>query len=437
MKKDKSYLEWIFIILGGAILNLVGIVGSNQTLSPHESGVLGVLGAGIGMFTYKALNYFQKSNKKHIKSNKRLIALIAASIIILIFFGYMLFPKETPPETEYIFDKTYNISLEDVKKSRKALPRDPAGDAAKPETGLSDGAAPGAADSPAPGLNLREIFAEGLINSYTTLKYFKHLEHQFRKSATLGEHLDEVKKYLFSEFSEAEAQTLFDTYKDYLLCEMDLVEEFRNLTSARSTEEAIEILKQIQEFRRNRLGVELADKLFGADVKAKEYAFRRADIVGDKTLYGEAKEAQLKKLNEDMWGMDAAAVEEHPNDYNRYREKLLIYDKDLTELNSDELRQAKIKEFRTDFFTPEVVERLDAVDRQITADTQKETNHREKEKQILEDTGLTDETKNKKIEALQNELFGEEAEAFRRGETMRIELEKMMQETKKAKKTED
>jgi len=138
-----------------------------------------------------------------------------------------------------------------------------------------------------------------------------------------------------------------------------------------------------------------------------------------------------------MWGMDAAAVEEHPNDYNRYREKLLIYDKDLTELNSDELRQAKIKEFRTDFFTPEVVERLDAVDRQITADTQKETNYREKEKQILEDTGLTDETKNKKIEALQNELFGEEAEAFRRGETMRIELEKMMQETKKAKKTED
>lgn len=362
---------------------------------------------------------------------KKAIAL-SGIFIFLFFIGYWFFPKESPRETEYIFDKTYNISLEDVKKSRKALPRNPENADVSAENGLSDHTA---SSTPDTGLNLREIFAEGLINSYTTYKYFKHLEHQFRKSETLGEHFDEVKKYLFDEFSDSEAQTLFDTYKEYLLCEMDLVEEFRNLTSARSTEEAIDILKQIQAFRRDRLGEELADKLFGADVKAKEYAFRRADIVGDKSLYGEAKEAQLRKLNEDMWGADAAAVEKHPNDYNRYREKLLIYDKDLKELNSEELRQSKVKEFRSEFFSPEVVERLEEVDRQIAADTQKESDYREKEKQILNDTALTDETKNKKIEELQNTVFGEEAEAFRRGETMRLELEKMMQENQK--KAED
>lgn len=359
---------------------------------------------------------------------KKTIALCVV-FIALFFLGYWLFPKESPRENEYIFDKTYDISLEDVQNSRKALPRNPAAPIAAPSPD-SEAVAPASGE---PGLNLREIFAEGLINSYTTLRYFKHLEHRFRKSTTLGEHFDEVKKFLFAEFSESEAQILFDTYKDYLLCEMDLVEEFRNLTSAASTEEAIEILRQIQEFRRNRLGAELADKLFGADVKAKEYAFRRADIVGDKTLYGAAKEARLKTLNEDMWGQDAAAVEEHPNDYNRYREKLLIYEKDLSELGSETDRQKKIREFRTEFFTPEVVERLDAVDRQIAAETQKEADYRKREQQILEDTALTDETRNQKIEALQNEMFGEEADAFRRGETMRRELEKMIRENEKKK----
>jgi len=362
------------------------------------------------------------------KKNKKIIALI--SVFALFFLiGYWLFPK-SQESTEYIFDKSYNISLEDVQKARKPLPRavtsdNPSVNAAADEFNEDS------ADSPEQGLDLRKIFGEGLINSYTTLKYFKHLEHLFRKSTTLGEHFDEVKKYLFAQFSEKEAKTLFETYKAYLQCEMDLLEEFRNLTSAKSTEEAIETLKQIQEFRRDRLGAELADKLFGADVKAKEYAFRRADIVGDETLYGEAKEKMLKNLNEDMWGEDAQAIEEHPNDYNRYKEKLLIYKKDLDEIESGESRQARIKEFRTEFFTPEVVKRLDKVDQQIAGEKQNELNYREKEKKILENTGLTEETKNKKIEALQNEMFGDQADAFRRRETMRIELEKMIQENQK------
>ncbi len=360
--------------------------------------------------------------------NKKAVA-ITGIFILLFLIGYWLFPKDNK-QNEYIFDKNYNISLEDVIKSRKSLPRTQT-TGNTPETSTPDASAQDTVDQQDPELDLREIFAEGLINSYTTLKYFKHLEHLFRKSTTLGEHFDEVKKYLFAEFSEAEAQTLFDTYKNYLQCEMDLLDEFRNLTSAKSTEEAIETLKQIQEFRRDRLGAELADKLFGADVKAKEYAFRRADIVGDKSLYGDAKEDLLIKLNEDMWGKDSDAIEEHPNNYNRYKEKLLIYKKDMDEIDSEDARQAKIKEFRTEFFTPEVVKRLDEVDQQIASEKQNETDYREKEKKILENTGLTEEAKNKKIEELQNKSFGTEADAFRRRETMRLELEKMMKDNQK------
>lgn len=361
--------------------------------------------------------------------NKKAIAIIGVFVILLLI-GYWLFPKDKE-QTQYIFDKSYNISLEDVKKARKSLPKANLSTDSKQLSTTPDETDQQAMAQLEPELDIREIFGEGLINSYTTLKYFKHLEHLFRKSTTLGEHFDEVKKYLFAEFSEEEAQILFETYKNYLQCEMDLIEEFRNLTSARSTEEAIETLKQIQDFRRDRLGVELADKLFGSDVKAKEYAFRRADIVGDDALYGQAKEDLLKQLNEDMWGKDSEAIEEHPNDYNRYKEKLLIYKKDLEQIESEEERQAVIKNYRTEFFTPEVVKRLDDVDIQIATEKQNETDYRLKEKEILENTGLTEETKNKKIETLQSEMFGEEADAFRRRETMRLELEKMIKENEK------
>ncbi|MBC2715668.1 MAG: lipase chaperone [Desulfobacteraceae bacterium] len=361
--------------------------------------------------------------------NKKAVAIIGI-FILLFLIGYWFFPKEKE-QTEYIFDKSYNISLEDVKKARKSLPRNELTPDSTSLNSTPDESGQNAVDQRDPGLDLREIFGEGLINSYTTLKYFKHLEHLFRKSSTLGEHFDEVKKYLFAEFSEAEAWTLFETYKKYLQCEMDLIEEFRNLTSAKSTEEAIDTLKQIQEFRRDRLGVELADKLFGADVKAKEYALRRADIVGNDVLYGEDKEKLLKQLNKDMWGEDADAIEKHPNDYNRYKEKLLIYEKDLEEIESEAMRQARIKEYRTEFFTPEVVKRLDEVDQQIADEKQNEIDYRDKQKKILENTGLTEEIKNKKIEALQNKMFGKEADAFRRRETMRLELEKMIQENQK------
>lgn len=351
---------------------------------------------------------------------KNTLILLSGAIALLLILGYLLYPKEEA--SEYIFDNSHQIRLKDVQENRKALPR-------QAQAGATTEAG---APQPGPGidggLDLKAIFKDGLINSYTTLRYFKHLEHQFRKSETQGDHLDGVKKLLFAEFSPQEAQTLFDTYRNYLQCEMDLADEFKNLTSAKSTAEAIEILKKIHEFRRERLGVELADKLFGADVKAKEYAFRRAAIVGDESLNGDTKMTMLQQLNTDMWGEEAEAVERHPNPYNRYREKLLIYKKDLNALGSEARREEKIREYRKEFFTPEQVARLDAVDRQLAQEQKTEALYREKERKIMADTGLTEESRQEKIEALQNEMFGKEADAFRRRETMRLELERMGRE---------
>lgn len=360
--------------------------------------------------------------------NKKIIAAIGI-LIITFLIGYWLYPKEKKG-TEYIFDKNYNITLEDVKKARTPLPFNNSAQTSESNREQNTNESDSQKDLSA--MDLKKLFSEGLINSHTTLKYFKHLEYMFRKSTTLADHLEEVRKYLFSEFSEAEAQQLFDTYKKYLECEMALVDEYKNLSNVKSMSEAIDTLKKIQEFRRARLGDELADKLFGADVKAKEYAFRRGDIVGDKNLYGKEKEDLLKKLNEDMWGGESKAVEafepDTPMAWQRFNEKQSIYKKDLDELSSGEAREAKIKEYRTDFFSPEVIKRLDDVDQQIAGEKQNESIYRDKEKTILEDNAMTEDQKNQKVKELQDHLFGEEADAFRRRETMRIELEKMMKE---------
>ncbi len=357
-------------------------------------------------------------------TRSKLIA-IGGLLILLLMVGYWLYPSESQ-DTGYIFDKTYDISLEDVQKARTPFklnqPQQPDASGAVKDSGNFT------KQDTSGGENLRNVLSEGLINAYATLNYFKHLEHKFRKSQTMGDHLEQVHEYLLSEFSEPEAEKLFEIYQKYLQTEMDLVSEFNNLSQVRTPEEAIAILRRIQEFRRERLGVELADKLFGADVKSKEYAFRRASIVANDDMYGSDKETQIEKLNQDMWGDEAQDVEKHPNSYNRYQEKIKIYEKDFDEMASEEAREQKIKEFRNEFFSPEVVGRMEAVDQEISQDQQKEENYRQAEQKIMADTEIAPEEKEQRIKSLQQQTFGDEADAFQRRENMRKELERLKSE---------
>ena len=364
-------------------------------------------------------------------NQKRLAAALTAGLLLFLF-GYWLFPKDSD-QPKYIFDKSYDIELADVHKSREHINFD---DLGTDQSSASQPAAPQSADKsgamdapPENGVDLRALFSEGLINSYTTLKFFKHLEHQFRKSTTLGEHFDSVKQYLFSEFSDEEARKLFDTYKEYLQCEMDLLEEYKNFSGVQTPEEAIDMLKQIQAFRRERLGKELADKLFGTDVKAKEYAFRRAAIVRSDTLYGAEKEERLAELNKDMWGDESAEVDAHRNAYNQYQETLEIYQKDLNKAASEDARQAKLRNLREKHFSPEVVAEFEKIDQQREAAAEREKNYRKQAKAIESNEALSDAEKEKRIQNLQTEVFGKDADSFRRREAIRKGREEMKKES--------
>lgn len=359
---------------------------------------------------------------------KTRIIFAAAVFALLIVFGFVLYPRDTN-QPEYIFDKRYDIELSDVEKARAPLARSNQ-DADKTERPSAEGQPEAASTEEKPAVDPAEIFSEGLINAHTTLKYFKHLEHRFREATGLGEHFEKVRSFLFENFSEAQARTLFATYKKYLQCKMDLLEEFRNFSGAQSPEKAVDILKRIQSFRRQRLGEQLADKLYGAEVKAQEYALRRADIVNDEALYGAEKEKRLKQLNRAMWGDEAAAVEQRPNPYNRYREKLKIYRKDLAEMNSEAEKQEQINKFRKKFFEPETVARLKSVDRQMAEAETREKQYRQQARDIRDNAELDKQEKEEKIRMLQEKTFGEAADDFRRRESIRKGREQFIRENR-------
>lgn len=66
----------------------------------------------------------------------------------------------------------------------------------------------------------------------------------------MGEHLEKARQQLQSLMPAKAAEKLYNTYEDYLHCEMQLQNEFRNFADAQNPKEAIELLERIQEFRR-------------------------------------------------------------------------------------------------------------------------------------------------------------------------------------------
>lgn len=66
---------------------------------------------------------------------------------------------------------------------------------------------------------------------------------------------------------------------------------------------------------------------------------RRGSIVNNNELYGVEKENSLKELTSDMWEENAEQVQSVQTPYNKYREKLEIYSKDLNELGPEEERE--------------------------------------------------------------------------------------------------
>ena len=267
----------------------------------------------------------------------------------------------------------------------------------------------------------KELFAEKIVNNYT-LKFFKFFEKQFG-NMTLDENFAAVRKFLYDKMDPEEAEKLFQLYKKFQKYQSELTKEMKNWGYPTTTEETIEYLRKIQNYRRNYFGNKTADVLFGIDVKSREYPIRRKGIIGNTELYGAEKEEQIKELNENMWGEEADSVEEYSKPIVQYQEKLSMYNRDLEEMDVSE-KEIKIKEFREKIFDTDTIVRMEAVDRQIAESITQINEYRNTEQEINDDIDLNADEKTKKIKDLQKQYFGDNIEAFQRQEKMRLANEK-------------
>lgn len=263
-----------------------------------------------------------------------------------------------------------------------------------------------------------KYLAHGMVTA-ETINLFRFLEQRFAEKSIkeLNDHFSKVSQYLHSQFQEAESQRLFEIYQKYLECQIEITNSSKYQLATADPQYILRLLYTAQNFRRDKMGRENADSLFGREVKENEYLLRRAMIIGDNTLYGNEKESRLQKLKSDMWGDKVIFIGEDNNPYNRYQFKLQLYQKDLSELDDREYK-LKIEEFRREFFSQEQIKRLHEVDEQFAREKENMERYRAAEKKILDSRDMTQEEKDKEIKALQDKFFGKGAEAFRRREIM-------------------
>lgn len=261
------------------------------------------------------------------------------------------------------------------------------------------------------------------LSSRDTLQFFQKVHHLFNKSKDLKSHIEEVRAYLFEMLPEEEAKVMLAVYEKYLNCEIVLASEYDSWPKPFDLQSKMANIERLYEFRVDYLGEELAKVLFEPGMKDQAYRLKQSEIVYNKDLYGEEKENMIEKLKNDTWGEDAEFLEDDTLPYNKYQKQLQIYAKDLSEIKSDIEKQEQIQEFRAKYFEPEAIKRLEAVDRQLLEEKSIEDAYRGAEKEILANSDLSEEEMQYQIEEAQNEFFKDQADAFRRSETMKKALE--------------
>jgi lipase chaperone LimK len=341
-------------------------------------------------------------------------------MLVLVFLGLLLagMVQERAARDGYIIPDSKVITLDLVQKARSRHPSPATPQAVEEKIRKPSPKA----KSSNPGTS-SSVSGVALVD-YTTIGFFRHLMGRFEKGKDPADHLEQVLDYLLSMMPPEEAQALYGVYENFLNCEMDLAAETASWALPHGHEAVLDHLRRMHDFRRNALGEELADILYGAEVKSREYVVRRSAIVADPEMYGLEKEARIQELNQAMWGDEAEAVEAVPKPYQRYREKLAMYERDMEAVDPED-KEAMVREFRGTFFSADTVSRLEAVDRTLAEEKKRETAYAEATATIQNDLDLSPAKQEAAVSDLRESLFGEGAEARRRREVMAKTLERL------------
>jgi lipase chaperone LimK len=271
---------------------------------------------------------------------------------------------------------------------------------------------------------IKQHFTDTIVNQ-DTLDFFRYMDDLFKDSQDLNDNLNRARQYLYSVLPAEQAQLMLDLYNKYLTLQIDYYKKKSDKEPPRTPEEAIANLYELQESRRAIFGRESADMIFGNSVRAEEYTIRRNAIITDSNMTGLEKERKLSILSESIWGEDTAPFEVNITPYQQYQSKLQLYSKDLSELRTEEEKEALRQQLQRQTLSAKDIQKLADVDRELAEEKKTKEQYYAREKEILNDPSISQETKDMKIRELQDATFGEEAEAFRRGQAIQKETERL------------
>lgn len=207
-------------------------------------------------------------------------------------------------------------------------------------------------------IHFQKWFNKDVTNEHT-VDLFKFLQMRF-PGTNFEDHYREVYQYLLSKFGEQKAQALLALYKKYTEYERDLPrqKELWDRERPRNTEDAMALLRDIQKHREEVFGKEVADEIFGEEMRLYEYQLRRNDIINGGAS-GREKEAAIKGLQRELWNSEGERLT--LSEFDQYELKQKLYAKELAAA-SPEQRQTMLKQFRQQLFTPEEAARLDELE---------------------------------------------------------------------------
>jgi lipase chaperone LimK len=275
---------------------------------------------------------------------------------------------------------------------------------------------------------VRQDFSSDIVNEHT-LNFFMHLDEICKSAVDLTDNLEKARQYLYSVLPPETAGKMLNLYETYLNYQIGLQDKLKEWGMPSTPNESLEHLAKLQDYRRAVFGKEIADIIFGASVEAEEYTIRRNAIFYDDNLYAGQKEQLLKELNNEMWG-DELTAEANVTEYTRYQEKLQFYKKDISELRTEEEKQAFLEHLRMEVFDPVQRQRLEEADRAIAEEKMIKEQYYAKEREILNDPNLSEKEREKRIRELQDATFGEEADAFRRRQAIQKGAEEFIKKGK-------
>jgi hypothetical protein len=264
---------------------------------------------------------------------------------------------------------------------------------------------------------VKDQFSSAVVN-HDTLIFFQYMDDLFKDSKDFTDNMEKARKYLYAVLSPDQANQMLDLYKTYLNYQIDLQPKLMEFVKAGSPDEVLANLSRLHELRRAAFGKEVADIIFGPSEKAEKYSIRRNMIATDINMYGLEKERKLSILNDAMWGSETMPFDENFAPYARYQDKLHLYNNDLAALRTDDEKEALRQQLQRQTLSPEQIQALVDVESQVAEGKKIEEQYFAQEKEIMNDPSLDQEGKESRIHELQDKTFGEEADAFRRGQIM-------------------